>query len=89
MSASQQNPKPHTKQSEKQEPQKPWYEDRWYDEPLNLQFRKFDEVRSPSLSCRRPNDILISRTSKKGPTRNTNPSNLTDPGMKIAGTTNL
>jgi hypothetical protein len=22
---------------------KPWYEDRWYEKPLDLQFRKFDD----------------------------------------------
>lgn len=52
MSTSQQNKEPNT-----QEPQKPWYEDRWFDEPLNLQFRKFeDKVRPFSLLCGRSNN---------------------------------
>lgn len=50
MSTSQQNKEPNT-----QEPQKPWYEDRWFDEPLNLQFRKFeDKIEKPGYEKYEP-----------------------------------
>lgn len=28
---------------QKSDPNKPWYEDRWYEKPLDLHFRNFDE----------------------------------------------